>query len=130
MARIRKRRRADGGTSYQVRWILGGGAGGAGQPEAAETFTSKARAMAFAAEVEEAGHQWPSNQDGVTWVKGRGYLDEPPLGVGDAAAAVAERETFAQVAESFFAYQARMMKLGHLNRPGFRGGSVSLIRPR
>lgn len=112
MASIRKRRRADGGTSYQVRWILGGGAGRAGQTEVAETFTSRARALAFAAEVEEAGHQWPVNDAGVPWVKGEGYVSganpEPVNTIGPVTS------SFADVAESYFAHQARMVKLGHL----------------
>jgi len=112
VASIRKRRRADGGTSYQVRWVLGGGSGGAGQQEAAETFTTKARAMAFAAEVEEAGHQWPMNQEGVRWTKGRGYVSQPPQVPGVTTAD--GEKSFSDVAESFFAHQKRMMKLGHL----------------
>lgn len=65
MASFRKRRRADGGVGHQVRWVLGGGARGIGRAEAAETFTSKSRASAFAAEVEDVGHHWPPNKDGV-----------------------------------------------------------------
>lgn len=107
MARIRKRRRADGGASYQVRWVLGGGAAGSGQTEAAETFTSRSRALAFAAEVEEAGHDWPTNQDGVRWVKGLGYVS-PVVEVESGP------RTFHDVAVSYFEYQTRMMKLGHL----------------
>lgn len=113
MASIRKRRRADGGTSYQVRWVIGGGAGGAGQVAAAETFTTRARALAFAAEVEEAGHQWPTNQDGVSWTKGRGYL-VATLREEDTETATEEGRRFQDVAESYFVYQTRMMKLGHL----------------
>jgi hypothetical protein len=73
MAGIRKRSRADGGT-YQVRWVLGGGAAGPSKFEATETFTSRSRALAFKAEVEEAGHQWSTNSDGIRWTKGRGYV--------------------------------------------------------
>ena len=112
MASIRKRRRADGGTSYQVRWILGGGAGRAGQTEVAETFTSRARALAFAAEVEEAGHQWPVNDAGIAWVKGEGYVAGTSPEPADAMAP--RTRSFADVAESYFAHQARMVKLGHL----------------
>jgi integrase len=108
MARIRKRRRADGGISYQVRWVLGGGAAGAGYTEAAETFTSRSRALAFAAEVEEAGHQWPTAPDGTPWIKGLGY--QPAA----TSAFAQDPKTFHSVAESYFQYQSRMMKLGHL----------------
>lgn len=100
MARIRKRRRADGGTSYQVRWVIGGGAGGAGQVEAAETFTTRTRALAFAAEVEDAGHQWPTNQDGVPWVKGRGYVNTGPSAAPGESPGV-EVPRFQDVAESY-----------------------------
>lgn len=107
MARVRKRRRSDGGVSYQVRWVIGGGAAGAGQTEAAETFTSRSRALAFAAEVEEADHQWPTNAAGIRWTKGRGYVSP----VAEPASAV---RTLHDVALSNFEYQTRMMKLGHL----------------
>jgi integrase len=107
MARLRKRRRADGGVSYQVRWVLGGGATGSGRPEAAETFTSRSRAVAFKAEVEAAGHDWPTNAAGIRWTKGLGYL-EPVVEVA------AGPPTFHDVAESYLEYQARMAKLGHL----------------
>jgi hypothetical protein len=46
LARRGKRRRADGGVSYQVDWVLGGRATGPGWTEAAETFTSRSRAVA------------------------------------------------------------------------------------
>jgi len=46
MARIKRRPRADGGTSYQVVWVLGGGRSGTGRDQA-ETFTSEARALQF-----------------------------------------------------------------------------------
>jgi integrase len=107
MASLRKRRRVDGGISYQVRWVLGGGAASGGRLEAAETFTSRSRALAFAAEVEEAGHQWPTNADGVRWTKGRGYVSP-----------IVETQrlpsSFHDVAISYFEYQTRMAKLGHL----------------
>jgi hypothetical protein len=78
MANVRKR---DGGTSCQVRWLLGGGRPGPGREEAAETFTSRCRALAFAAEVEEAGHQWPINAEGIRWTTAKGYVagDAPAL---------------------------------------------------
>jgi integrase len=71
VARIKHRRRADGGVSYQVCWVLGGGRAVAGVKEQAETFTDFNRAQAFKLDVEHAGHQWP---DG--WVKGSGYVDQ------------------------------------------------------
>ena len=40
MARIGKRPRADGGTSYQVRWVLGGLRATRGQVEQTQTFAS------------------------------------------------------------------------------------------
>ena len=107
MARIRKRRRADGGIRYQVRWVLGGGAAGPGQTELAETFTSRSRALVFAAEVEDAGHQWPTNAEGVRWLKGHGYVE--PVVDGSVTPS-----TVHDVAVSYFEHQARMAKLGHL----------------
>ena len=107
MASVRKRRRADGGVSYQVRWVLGGGASGASRIEAAETFTSRSRALAFTAEVDEAGHQWPVDSDGVRWQKGLGY-------VAPAVEVTRGSSTLHDVAVSYFEYQTRMMKLGHL----------------
>lgn len=65
--------------------------------------------MAFAAAVEEAGHQWPTNADGIPWVKGRGYVDGAPSGADAHHAGPAQEEAFAQVADSVFAYQTRMM---------------------
>jgi integrase len=70
VARIKHRQRADGGVSYQVCWVLGGGRSSAGVKEQAETFTSLNRAKAFKLDVEHAGHQWP-----VGWVKGQGYVE-------------------------------------------------------
>jgi integrase len=107
MARVRRRPRADGGTSYQVVWVLGGGRSGMGRDQA-ETFTSEARALQFKEEVEAAGHQWPTDRNGVQWRKGEGY-------VRPHAEPVAEIPTFGQVAERYFDYQAKMVKLGHLS---------------
>lgn len=107
MARIRQRRRADGGISYQVSWVLGGGRPGQGRPEQNETFTNEARALAFKADVEQAGHQWPTDRNGAKWVRGEGYV--PPV-AEDAIAT----PTFGQVADSYLDYQAKMVKLGHL----------------
>jgi hypothetical protein len=72
MARLRKPRRADGGVSYQVRWVLGGGAAGPDRTATAETFASRSRAVTFMAEVEAAGHDWPTNAAGIRWTKGLG----------------------------------------------------------
>lgn len=69
MARIKHRKRADGGVSYQVCWVLAGGRSTAGAKEQAETFTDFNRAQAFKLDVEHAGHQWPQG-----WVKGEGYV--------------------------------------------------------
>ena len=77
MARIRKRPRADGGTSHDVRWVQGGGRAIRGQVEQTETFPAGSRALAFKAAVEEAGHDWPINSDGVRWTKGLGYVARP-----------------------------------------------------
>jgi integrase len=63
--------------------------------------------MAFAAAVEDCGNQWPVNAEGVRWTKGLGYVapgDETLDG----------RATFDDVAISYFQYQTRMTKLGHL----------------
>jgi len=70
VARIKHRRRTDGGVSYQVCWVLGGGRASAGVKEQAETFTDLNRAKAFKLDVEHARHQWPAG-----WVKGEGYVD-------------------------------------------------------
>lgn len=75
MARVQQRRRADGGISYRVMWVLGGGrpiAGATtGQPgsQASETFTDRKLMLAFKAAVEAQGHRWP-----IGWVKGRGWV--------------------------------------------------------
>jgi len=106
MARIKRRPRADGGTSYQVVWVLGGGRSGTGRDQA-ETFSSEARALQFKEEVEAAGHQWPTDRNGVQWRKGEGYVTPP-------AEPVAAVPTFAEVAERYLDYQAKMVKLGHL----------------
>jgi integrase len=70
VARIKHRQRADGGVSFQVCWVLGGGRASAGVKEQAETFTDLNRAKAFKLDVEHARHQWPAG-----WVKGGGYVD-------------------------------------------------------
>jgi integrase len=107
MARLRKRPRTDGGTSYQVRWVLGGGRAEQGRIEQTETFTSRSRALLFKAEVEEAGHDWPTNHEGIRWTKGLGYVT-PIVDPGRAP------RTFHDVAVNYFEHQTRMMRLGHL----------------
>jgi integrase len=72
MARIRQRKRADGGVTYQVCWVLGGGSAGNGAKEQYESFTNPKRSEAFRLEVEEAGHRWPAG-----WVKCQGYVTTP-----------------------------------------------------
>lgn len=74
MASIERRHRNDGGTSYRVKWRLGGSREGRTQ---SETFTTLARAERFRAMVEEAGHLWPEG-----WTPGwgfRGPSDEDPV---------------------------------------------------
>jgi integrase len=98
MARIKIRSRKDGGVSYTVTWVLGGGRTGTA-PSASETFTSDARAESFRRDVERSGNQWPEG-----WVKGEGYVNavEPTmLGV-----------SFATVAEAYFIAQERRVKRG------------------
>ncbi|MCW2528001.1 MAG: site-specific integrase [Pseudonocardiales bacterium] len=106
MARVRERRRADGGTSYQVIWVLGGGRPGQGRPQQTETFTTESRAMAFKADVEDAGSQWPTDRNGVRWTRGQGYVY--------AAEEAKVPPTFGEIAVRYLEYQARMVKLGHL----------------
>lgn len=84
MARIKHRKRADDGFSYQVCRVLGGGAAGAGVKERAGAFASLNRAQAFKLDVENAGNRWPEG-----WVTGEGYVDRdgagsrPPPTVGE-----------------------------------------------
>lgn len=56
MARIKTRLRKDGGESYTVTWVLGGGRTGTA-PRAAETFASEQRAQSFKGDVERAGNR-------------------------------------------------------------------------
>lgn len=80
MAKVVCRRRADGGTSYRVTWVLGGGraitGATAGEPgsQASETFTDHKLMLVLKAAVETQGHRWP-----LGWVKGRGWIarEEP-----------------------------------------------------
>jgi hypothetical protein len=74
VAKFIERPRADGGVSYRVTWVIGGGrsipAVGRGEPgsQASETFTDCKLMLAFKAAVEAQGHRWQ-----VGWVKGRGW---------------------------------------------------------
>lgn len=101
MARIKHRKRADGGVSYQVCWVLGGGRAGAGVKEQAETFTDLNRAQSFKLDVENSRHQWPEG-----WVKGEGYIDR-----GDVPPAPA---TVGEVAERFWSALDRRVQRGRL----------------
>jgi len=97
MAYIQTRTRtSDGGTSYRVRWRLGGRRDGEMQ---SETFDSRAQAEAFAEDVESAGEFWPPG-----WVKGYGYAERTP----------SDTRTFADVAASYFADQDRRVALGRI----------------
>jgi integrase len=102
MARIRKRKRADGGVTYQVCWVLGGGSAGGGAKEQYESFTNLNRAQAFKLDVENAGHLWP---DG--WVKGTGYVTAPVL-------AEPPSVTVNEVAERFWKACERRVARGRL----------------
>lgn len=95
MAQVVTRTRADGGSSYQVRWQLGGSRAGAWQ---AETFTTDVRARAFKLDVEEAGHFWPKG-----WIRGEGYIQKST-----------NEKRFADVAKDYFAEQDRRIKRGRI----------------
>jgi integrase len=95
VARIERRQRADGGITYRVKWVLGGGRNATGSAQS-ESFTSEARALSFKADVEAAGHRWPKG-----WEKGRGYVAARP-----------EEQTLTDVAEAYFAHQERRVKRG------------------
>ncbi len=97
MATLERRKRADGGTTFRVKWVLGGGRNGTGRAQS-ESFTSEARALAFKADVEEAGHRWPRG-----WVKGAGYVAQPLAS-----------PTFADVFAAYAELQERRVKLGKL----------------
>ncbi len=68
MASLDTRSRADGGTTYRVRWMLDDAERHEGAPGGSETFNTLARAQSFKRLVEECGEQWPEG-----WVKGRGH---------------------------------------------------------
>ena len=65
MANVETRPLANGGESYRVRWVLGGGRRGQA-PGAVETFSDRNDAEAFKVLVEASGDQWPKG-----WLKGR-----------------------------------------------------------
>jgi len=99
MARIKERKRADGGITYQVNWVLGGGSPKTGK-EQSESFTSRNRAESFKLDVEHAGHAWP---DG--WIKGEGYvqIETKP-----------KSTTMADLADLYWERKARSVKRGRL----------------
>lgn len=78
MAKVQTRQRSDGGVSYRVMWVVGGGRPRAGAgggdlgSQASETFTDRKLMLAFKGAVEAQHHQWP-----IGWVKGRGWVDSP-----------------------------------------------------
>lgn len=72
MAYLTPKKRSDGGTSYAVRWRLGGSRDGRFQTEtfgAGSDEQNRARAEGFMKMVIAAGEEWP---DG--WVKGQGFV--------------------------------------------------------
>jgi integrase len=62
MAKIRARRRSDGGITYQVSWVLGGGRT-AGKGSAHKSFATRSEAEKFQRLVNKAGQQWPPGWD-------------------------------------------------------------------
>jgi integrase len=90
--------RADGGTTYQVKWRLGGSRTGAW---ASESFTDDRKALRFCLDVEDAGMEWPEG-----WVKGVGRVDDEP----EPEPAV----TFNDVVAAYWRVQERRMKRGHI----------------
>jgi integrase len=76
MAWIDERLRADGGTSYTVRWRLGGTREGMRQSETFGAGTDAAnasRADSFKTMVIASGEFWPEG-----WIKGAGFVRERP----------------------------------------------------
>ena len=67
MAKLQKRLRADGGTSFRVMWVIGGGRAvpgaepGTAGSQASETFTDERLMLAFKLAVEAQGHRWPAD---------------------------------------------------------------------
>lgn len=79
MPSLNKRIRAVGGTSYQVRFVVGGGRPAPGSVWAAETFTDEALARRFMDDVRAAGENLPTDPyTGRLWIKGREYAVEQP----------------------------------------------------
>jgi integrase len=77
MAWIDAKKRADGGTSYNVRWRLGGTREGRRQTEtfgAGTDAQNAARAEGFRQMVTAAGEHWPQD-----WVKGEGFVRDKPV---------------------------------------------------
>jgi integrase len=103
VARVRK----DGGVSYRVTFIEGGGAWRAGVPRASETFTDEQAALDFKQDVEAAGEHWPVNADGQRWLKGRGYPD--PVKQAKARQADAWSTTFDEVASAYFTWSRAVL---------------------
>ncbi|MFI8853621.1 tyrosine-type recombinase/integrase [Streptomyces sp. NPDC053499] len=68
MAYITKRQAKDGTTTYQVRWIEGGGRTGEGQ---SEKFGDEDSAKTFKTLVNAHGQHWPPG-----WVRGKGFVEE------------------------------------------------------
>jgi len=102
MARIKTRPRKDGLVTYQVKFVLGGGRASADKREISESFGSHIRALEFKAAVEAAEHQWPEG-----WVRGGAEAEAPdPV--------VATDPTFGDVAENFFEYKEKKVKLNRI----------------
>lgn len=93
MASLKTRKRRDGGISYQVQWVMGGGKPGPGTVWGSETFTKLPAAKSFKADVEAAGHQWPEG-----WTRGWGYGTQQEQTTGP---------TLDEVAEKYFEHTMR-----------------------
>lgn len=122
MAKIQQRRRADGGISYRVMWVIGGGrpiaGAGSGEPgsQASETFTDRKLMLAFKAAVEAQEHRWP-----VGWVKGRGWVE--PASQPDAPAPATLDDVYA----AWLAAE-RIKLVLHRKKPKSLGRDVSTYR--
>lgn len=84
-------------TNVTVRWRPGGSRDHAGWES--ETFATKREAMHFKIDVEEAGHQWPVNAEGLPWVKGIGYVSAEELAVIRAEQAIGDSTPFVKYAQ-------------------------------
>jgi integrase len=115
MASWTSRKRADGGTSVQIRWRQEG-------RWQSETFTSVRLASEFRTAVETAGHAWPED-----WEKGNGWqtpqapveaLTEPiPVVMPDDPEEPEDEESersFADVALSYFTEQGKRIRRGRV----------------